>query len=277
MNRCAACRPITSIFCSITRVIRFEDPDRIFAAGGAMEAFIDAKKAGKIRYIGFTGHKDPHVHLHMLEVARAHGFHFDTVQMPLNVMDAHFRSFEKLVLPELVKQNIGVLGMKSMGSAVILKSNTATPMECLHYALNLPTSVVITGIDSPQILDQAVQAAAELQAAHVAAGGRAILAKTAKAAGAGRVRALQDDRPFRLDRETSRMAGRGTAAERSNSRKASNARAAYASSCFTTFPCTSVSRNGRPGTYRSASCGRSPAGEESSRAGRARGPCPSRR
>ena len=127
-----------------------------------MEAFNDARKAGKIRYIGFTGHKDPHVHLHMLEVSRAHGFTFDAVQMPLNVMDAHYRSFEKLVLPELVKQNIGVLGMKSMGSGVILKSNTATAVECLQYALNLPTSVVITGIDSPQILDQAVQTAAGL-------------------------------------------------------------------------------------------------------------------
>ncbi len=140
-------------------VIRFDDPDRIFAPGGAMEAFLDAKKAGKLRYIGFTGHKDPHVHLYMLSVAAAHGFHFDTVQMPLNLMDAHFRSFGKLVLPELVKQNIGVLGMKSMGDGVILKSNTVSAIECLHYAMNLPTSVVITGIDSPQMLDQAFEAA----------------------------------------------------------------------------------------------------------------------
>src|SRR5207249_7126276 len=100
----------------------------------------------------FTGHKEPHIHLYMLSVAQAHGFQFDTVQMPLNVMDAHYRSFEILVLPELVKQNIGVLGMKSMGSAVLLKSKTATPIECLHYAMNLPISVVITGIDSQQIL-----------------------------------------------------------------------------------------------------------------------------
>jgi len=165
-------------------IIRYEDPDRIFAPGGAMEAFNDAKKAGKIRYIGFTGHKDPHVHLHMLEVARAHGFTFDTVQMPLNVMDAHYRSFEKLVLPELVKQNIGVLGMKSMGSGVILKSNTATAVECLQYALNLPTSVVITGIDSPEILNQAVETAGnfkQLSSQQVSA----ILAKSAKTAGRG--------------------------------------------------------------------------------------------
>ena len=140
-------------------VIRLEDPDRAFAEGGAIEALKEAKQAGKCRYIGFTGHKDPAVHLRMLEAAAKHDFHFDTVQMPLNVMDAHFRSFEHQVLPELVKQGIGVLGMKSMGSGVILKSGVVKPIECLHYALNLPTSVVITGIDSMKILDQAIEAA----------------------------------------------------------------------------------------------------------------------
>ena len=140
-------------------VIRFDDVDRIFSAGGAMEAFVAARKAGKIRFIGFTGHKDPAVHLYMLQTARRHRFHFDTVQMPLNLMDTHFRSFEKRVLPELVKADIGVLGMKSMGSGVILKSKAVTPIECLHYSMNLPTSVVITGIDSMKILKQALQAA----------------------------------------------------------------------------------------------------------------------
>ncbi len=144
-------------------IIRFDDPDRIFAEGGAHEAVVAAKKAGKIRYIGFTGHKDPHIHLYMLKVASEHRFHFDTVQMPLNVMDAHFRSFGQLVLPELVKEEIGVLGMKSMGDAVILKSKTVSPIECLHYALSLPTSVVITGIDKPEILDQAFEAAKTFQ------------------------------------------------------------------------------------------------------------------
>jgi predicted aldo/keto reductase-like oxidoreductase len=139
-------------------VIRFDDPDRIFAEGGAHEAVLEAKKAGKIRYIGFTGHKDPHIHLYMLKVAGDHGFHFDTVQMPLNVMDAHYRSFGLMVLPELGKQEIGVLGMKSMGDGVILKSKVVSPIECLHYALSLPTSVVITGIDKPEILDQAIEA-----------------------------------------------------------------------------------------------------------------------
>ncbi|AGY59067.1 aldo/keto reductase [Gloeobacter kilaueensis] len=140
-------------------VLRLEDPDRIFAAGGAMEAVLAAQKAGKVRYIGFTGHKDPLVHLRMLEVAAQNNFRFDTVQMPLNVMDAHFRSFEAQVLPKLVADQIGVLGMKSMGDSHVLKSNTVRPIECLHYALNLPTSVVITGIDSMQLLDQAFEAA----------------------------------------------------------------------------------------------------------------------
>jgi aryl-alcohol dehydrogenase-like predicted oxidoreductase len=140
-------------------VIRFDDPHRIFDEEGANAALVEAREAGKIRFIGFTGHKDPRIHLHALEVAREHGFTFDTVQMPLNVMDAHYRSFEHLVLPELVKQNIGVLGMKSMANGIILRSRTASPVECLHYALNLPTSVVITGCDSLELLEQAFEAA----------------------------------------------------------------------------------------------------------------------
>lgn len=139
-------------------VIRYEDPHRIFDEEGANAAFLEAREAGKLRYIGFTGHKDPQVHLHMLEVAATYGFKFDAVQMPLNVMDAHYRSFKEQVLPELVKQNIGVLGMKSMANGVLLKSNTVTPLECLHYALNLPTSVVIAGIDSMEVLEQAFEA-----------------------------------------------------------------------------------------------------------------------
>ncbi|HVW01534.1 MAG TPA: aldo/keto reductase, partial [Planctomycetaceae bacterium] len=121
-------------------IIRLEDPDRIFRAGGAQEAMLEARQAGKLRFIGFTGHKDPLVHRRMLEVAGEHGFYFDTVQMPLNVLDAHFRSFARHVLPELIRQGIGVLGMKSLGNGQILKSGCATPVECLHYAMSLPTS-----------------------------------------------------------------------------------------------------------------------------------------
>ena len=144
-------------------VIRFDDPHRIFDAEGANAALVEARQAGKIRFVGFTGHKDPRIHLHMLEVAEEHGFTFDTVQMPLNVMDAHYRSFEQLVLPELVRQGIGVLGMKSMANGIILRSKTVTAVECLHYALNLPTSVVITGCDSVDILEQALNAARTFQ------------------------------------------------------------------------------------------------------------------
>jgi len=139
-------------------VIRMDDPDRIFADGGAIEAAIAARQAGKIRYIGFTGHKDPVVHLRMLEIAQQHNFHFDTVQMPINVMDAHFRSFTHQVMPLCLQQGIGVLAMKTFGDPYILKSNTLKPIEAFHYSFNLPVSVVITGIDKPEILDQAFEA-----------------------------------------------------------------------------------------------------------------------
>jgi predicted aldo/keto reductase-like oxidoreductase len=165
-------------------VIRYEDPHRIFDEEGANAALVEAREAGKLRYIGFTGHKDPHIHLHMLEVAKQNGFRFDAAQMPLNVMDAHYRSFEKLVVPELVKNNIGVLGMKSMANGILLKSNTVTPIECLHYALSLPTSVVITGIDSMEFLDQACQAAQSFRPLSDEQT-RAILARTAQAASHG--------------------------------------------------------------------------------------------
>jgi len=143
-------------------ILRFDDPDRIFRQGGALEALLAAKQAGKIRYIGFTGHKDPHVHLYMLEVAAKHGFRFDAVLMPSNLMDAHFRSFAQLVMPKLVEQKIGIQTMKPFcgGDGIILKSGAIqNPIDCLHYALNLPTNVVITGIDKKAVLDQAFEAA----------------------------------------------------------------------------------------------------------------------
>jgi aryl-alcohol dehydrogenase-like predicted oxidoreductase len=166
-------------------VIRPGDPDRIFGPNGSFEAALEAKKAGKIRYIGFTGHKDPDIHLKMLDTAFKRGFTFDAVQMPLNVMDAHFKSFAHKVVPVLTKHGIGVLGMKSMGDGFILRSNTVTPLECLHYAMNLPTSVVITGCESQKILDQALEAARTfrpLGEREVAA----ILAKTAPVAAEGK-------------------------------------------------------------------------------------------
>jgi uncharacterized protein len=166
-------------------VIRMEDPDRIFAPGGAIEAAVAARNAGKIRYIGFTGHKDPAVHLRMLETAQKHNFHFDTVQMPINVMDAHFRSFTKEVMPVALKQGIGILAMKTFGDPYILKSNTVQPIEALHYGLTQPVSVIITGIDNIQTLDQAFEAARTfkpLDQAQISS----LLARTATAASEGK-------------------------------------------------------------------------------------------
>jgi predicted aldo/keto reductase-like oxidoreductase len=165
-------------------VIRPGDPGRIFGPGGAFEAALAAKKAGKIRYLGFTGHKDPEIHLKMLHTAFQRGFTFDAVQMPLNVMDAHYKSFAKKVVPVLVEHGIGVLGMKPMANGIILKSKTVTPIECLHYAMNLPTSVVINGCESLERLQQGLEAARTfkpLSEPEVAA----LLAKTAAAGARG--------------------------------------------------------------------------------------------
>jgi len=165
-------------------VIRPGDPNRILGPGGALEAALAAKKAGKLRYIGFTGHKDPDIHLKMLNMAFRQGFTFDAVQMPLNVMDAHFKSFAKNVVPVLVEHGIGVLGMKPMANGIILRSKTVTPIECLHYAMNLPTSVVMNGCDSLERLQQGLEAARTfkpLSQAEVAA----LLAKTAAAGAHG--------------------------------------------------------------------------------------------
>src|SRR5260370_5778925 len=176
-------------------VIRDIDPDRVFAQGGGMEAVLEAQKAGKVRFLGFTGHKSPDIHLRMLATASKHGFRFDAVQMPLNVMDAHFNSFEKKVLPVLTENGIGVLGMKSMGDHVILESKTVTPTECLYYSMNLPTTLVITGCASIPILQQALHAARSFQpmdSSQVAA----LLAKTSKAAEAGQFELYKTSHQF---------------------------------------------------------------------------------
>jgi predicted aldo/keto reductase-like oxidoreductase len=174
--------------------IRMEDPDRFFAPGGALEAVLAAKKAGKIRYIGFTGHKDPAVHLRMLDMAAQNKFHFDSCQMPLNVLDYHFRSFAHQVVPRLVKEGVAVLGMKPMAFGAALKAGAA-PIECLHYALNLPTSVVINGCDSMERLDQALEAVRTfkpMSASQV----EAIVAKTKQAAMTGKFEAFKTTTQF---------------------------------------------------------------------------------
>jgi aryl-alcohol dehydrogenase-like predicted oxidoreductase len=134
---------------------RTEDPDWIFAKNGAVEAAVLAKKQGKARFIGFTGHKNPDYHLKML----AKPFAWDAIQMPLNVFDPHFRSFEKLVLPEAVKRKLGIVGMKPMAFQNAPLTGVVTSIECLHYAMSLPVSVTITGCETMERLETALKAA----------------------------------------------------------------------------------------------------------------------
>lgn len=143
----------------VHEVIRMDDPEKVFAPGGTMEALLAAKQAGKLRYIGFTGHKDPDIHLKMLSM----DFDWDTVQLPLNCVDRHHRSFEEQVLPVLVERNIGVLGMKPLAAGEAVRQNVATAEECLRYAMSLPTSVVITGCDTLAITEQAIRAWRDFQ------------------------------------------------------------------------------------------------------------------
>ncbi len=179
----------------IHEVIRPHDADIVFSDDGAMEALKEARKAGKIRYIGFTGHKDPDIHMRMLNVGFQHGFTFDTVQMPLNVMDAHFRSFEKVVLPVLNQHNIGVLGMKSMADGLLLRTRKVTPAECLRYVMSLPISVLITGCESMQLLQQALEAARSFQPMSQEEV-EALLAKTAQQASAGQYELYKTSQMF---------------------------------------------------------------------------------
>jgi uncharacterized protein len=140
----------------IHEVVYWNDPDLIFAADGAAEALTQAKREGKVRFVGFTGHKDPGIHLKML----SHDFAFDTVQMPLNCFDASFRSFETAVLPELNRRGIAPLGMKSMGgSGEIVQGGAVTPEQALRYAMSLPVATTISGIDSIDVLRQNIEVA----------------------------------------------------------------------------------------------------------------------
>ena len=144
-------------------IIRMDDPERVFAAGGALEAVLRAREQGKLRYIGFTGHKSPAIHKHMFDVADAHGFHFDTVQMPLNVMDAHYDSFEQGVLPVALAHGTAVMGMKAFGDTFIVDSKSMSPLDMLQYPMSLPVSIQITGIDSMPVLAQALEAVRTFQ------------------------------------------------------------------------------------------------------------------
>ena len=175
--------------------IRMNDADRYFAPGGAHEAVMAAKTAGKIRYVGFTGHKDPSIHLHMLDLAAKNDFHFDSCQMPLNVLDYDFRSFAHEVVPRLVTEKIAVLGMKPLASGLIFQLTDVNAIDCLHYALNLPTSVVINGCDSLERLEQAFRAMKTFQPMS-AAQVEALTAKTKEAAMSGRIERFKTSEDF---------------------------------------------------------------------------------
>ncbi len=184
----------------IHEIIRLEDPDVCFADGGTMDAMREAQKAGKIRFIGFTGHKDPIVFARMLDVAKAHDTKFDTAQMPINVMDAHFRSFTRDIVPRLVAENIGVLGMKCFGGGAIMRflnenNAVAKPIELLHYAMSQPVSVVITGCQNEELVQQAIQAGRTFAPMSVTQQ-NALLAKTREAALTGRYEKFKTTQNF---------------------------------------------------------------------------------
>jgi uncharacterized protein len=144
----------------IHEVVYYDDPDRIFAPNGAAEALAKAKQQGKVRFVGFTGHKDPAIHLKML----SHNFPFDAVQMPLNCLDATFHSFERQVLPEVNRRGMAALGMKSLGgSGEIVRNGAIKVDDALRYAMSLPVATTISGIDSPEILAQNLKIACGFQ------------------------------------------------------------------------------------------------------------------
>ena len=140
----------------IHEVIRITDPEQAFLPGNVIEVLQQARKEGKIRFIGFTGHKSPEMHTHMINTAVQHGFQFDTVQMPVNALDHHYDSFGQKVIPLAQKHGISVLGMKPLSNAAILKTNTITAVEALHYAMSVPVTITITGCQSMANLEQAL-------------------------------------------------------------------------------------------------------------------------
>lgn len=176
----------------IHEIIRLEDADRCFAEDGAMEAVQAAQKAGKIRHVGFTGHKDPLVHNRMLDVAARHKFRFDACQLPVNVLDASFRSFSTEVVPRLIQEGIAVLGMKPMAGGAIVQHKLASPKECLSYALTLPTSVVISGIDKPELLEENLEIVKNFKPLDEAEL-NSILSRTREPAGTGRYEKFKTD------------------------------------------------------------------------------------
>lgn len=173
-------------------VVWEDDPDWIFAPGGSAEALLKAKEQGKVRYVGFTGHKHPDIMKRML----SQGFPFDSVMMPLNALDAHFRSFEKEILPICQEQGIAVIGMKSFADGSIFESGAGiSPAEALRYAMSLPVATIVSGMNSLEVLEQNLDIATNFSPLS-GAERDAILAKTALAAANGEFELFKTARKF---------------------------------------------------------------------------------
>jgi predicted aldo/keto reductase-like oxidoreductase len=174
----------------IHEVIRMADPEQAFQPGNVVDVLQQAKKEGKIRFIGFTGHKSPSMHLHMIETADQHGFTFDTVQMPVNALDEHYDSFGQNVIPAAQKRGMAVLGMKPLSNGAILKTGALTAPQALHYAMSVPVTVTITGCESMANLEQALSVARNFKPM-TPEEKVAVLAKTAPAAAEGKFEAYK--------------------------------------------------------------------------------------
>ncbi len=173
-------------------IVYDNDPDWIFAADGALQIGLKAVREGKVRYLGFTGHKDPIIHLKMLSMP----FEWSSVQMPLNVMDVHYRSFQKQVLPVLLQRNIGVLAMKSLGGTGVIVSKAGIAIEdALRYVLSLPISTLVTGIDSEKVLDQNLKIVREFRPMTLEERA-AVEGKTLAMAGDGRFELFKSSKMF---------------------------------------------------------------------------------
>ena len=179
----------------IHEVIRMGDPEQAFETGNVIDELKKARQEGKIRFIGFTGHKSPEIHLHMIETADKHGFVFDSVQMPVNALDQHFDSFQQKVIPVAQKHGMAILGMKPLADSLILKTNTVTAVEALHYAMSVPVTVTINGCDSMERLDQALGIARNLKPLDLQQK-IAVLQKTAPVAMDGKVEAYKSSQKF---------------------------------------------------------------------------------
>jgi predicted aldo/keto reductase-like oxidoreductase len=169
----------------IHEVIRLTDPELAFQPGNVVDVLQQMRKEGKVRFIGFTGHKSPDMHLHMIETADKHGFTFDTVQMPVNALDEHYNSFGQRVIPVAQKHGMAILGMKPLSNGAILKTNTITAVEALHYAMSVPVTMTITGCQTMANLEQALGVARDFKPLNVEQK-MAILQKTAPVAVAGK-------------------------------------------------------------------------------------------